>query len=243
VVLEAGPCSITKCAGNWFRLNAVSPLVVSAGDSLVVEFAQVGLSLLAPPTTSTAAVLALRQYIDDTQLTITQGSRLTDATAKGLLEVMLDAKSGVAALSVPKAAEVPTLFPLRFKVLNPRWTVGLLQKHGYTIGHYHRDGVDRWTALGISLDGHSHAPLYTGMAAGPTDVSVGHPVIAAGTGAEQLFIQVTNVGNQTWHVALNNPTDAPISAVLSSGMGISQLRVPTGAVVVPAGGWVVLDQE
>ena len=41
-------CTATACFGNWFKISAVTPLDVQAGDMLTVEFAQIGLSLLAP---------------------------------------------------------------------------------------------------------------------------------------------------------------------------------------------------
>jgi hypothetical protein len=242
-------CTATACFGNWFKISAVTPLAVQAGDTLTVEFAQIGLSLLAPQTTSTDEVLALVNYINATpQLEITTGARLTDASSRGLLELSLDDASGVVAFSVPQAAEAHTMLPMRVKAACDRWSIGLLQTQGYTIGHY-GNGTDRWTALGLSLDGHAHAPLFTGLAA--TDVVVGHPVIAMDPPGRDLFIQVTKaVANdtaphrlQTWHVALNNPTDSPIKTRLSSAMGIAELYLPSGAMTIGPGDWIVLPQR
>ena len=62
-----------------------------AGDNLTIEFAQIGLSLLAKPTTSTDDVLELQRYVAATpELSVTHGHQLTDAVHAGLLEVELD---------------------------------------------------------------------------------------------------------------------------------------------------------
>ena len=47
---------------------------VRAGDNLTIEFAQIGLSLLAKPTTSTDDVLELQRYVAATpELSVTHG--------------------------------------------------------------------------------------------------------------------------------------------------------------------------
>ena len=66
--------------------------------------------------------------------------------------------------------------------------------------------------------------MYTGRAP-RTHMRVGHPVVASGTGAELLFIQVTRlltpadavgVKQHVFHVAVNNPTDGAVSVTLTS---------------------------
>ena len=245
-IITIEQCTILGCFGNWFKVLAVTPFVVKPGETLIVEFAQVGHSLLAPATTSNEAVLAFQQYISHTpQLMVTRGTRLTNGSFSGLLDLDLDA-SGVAALSVPQAAEPHTMLPMRVEAQCGRWTFGLLQREGYTLGHY-GNGSKRWTALGLSLDGHAHAPLFTGLAA--TDIVVGHPVVATDRAGRELFIQVTKVvandtaGVHKWHVALNNPTHTPITTRLSSNMGITELYLPSTVLTIAPGEWHVLPQR
>ena len=145
VVLRIAQCiPPASCTSNWFEIQAPSPLTVRTGDNLTIEFAQIGLSLLAKPTTSTDDVLELQRYVAATpELSVTHGVQQTDAAHAGLLEVELDS-SGVAALSVPQASDKNTILPMRFRAMCHRWTVGLLQRDGYTIGWY-GGGSDRWT--------------------------------------------------------------------------------------------------
>ena len=108
----------------------------------------------------------------------------------------------------------------------------------------------RWTALGVSFDGHAHFPLYSGLApSSSTSVVFGHPVIADRQG-EELFIQVTCVETEedftcrTWHVALNNPTERTITTVLRKGMPLlKKLHVPTGSVTLESGEYRILGQS
>jgi hypothetical protein len=114
--------------------------------------------------------------------------------------------------------------------------------HGYVQPtEYYGSGKGRWTALGLSFDGTSHAPIYTGLTT--TSVVVGHPVIADASGSS-LIIQTTCVGTQAsprWVVQLNNPTTSPITTKLTKGIPIDALFVPSTSVTVAPGGWMVLD--
>ena len=142
---------------------------------------------------------------------------------------------------VNPAAEA-LLLPLRvgpFK--QPRWTVGLLQLAGYTVGYY-GSGANRYTSLGLDDDGFAYVPLYTGRAP-LTHVVVGCPVTAKGRGAEALFIQVTHVDEdpQVWHVEVNNPTDTAITVTFHNGMELPGFpTIVTAPVTIGAGEFVVL---
>lgn len=144
-------------------------------------------------------------------------------------------------LAVNPAAEA-LLLPLRVGPFNQsRWTVGLLQLAGYTVGYY-GSGANRYTSLGLDDEGFAYVPLYAGRAP-LTHVEVGCPVIAKGTGAEDLFIQVTHVDEnpQVWHVEINNPTDLPITVTLQSDMKLPGfIAITAEPVSIPAGGFVVL---
>jgi hypothetical protein len=118
------------------------------------------------------------------------------------------------------------VLPLRVGGFVRRWTVGLWQVTGYVVGHYGQ-GENRYSELGLDAHNFTHVPLYTGLA-GSTHVRVGHPVVATGDGADRVFIQVTNVrlenSTDLFHVSLNNPTDAPITLVVSSGFEAVRLQ-------------------
>lgn len=115
-------------------------------------------------------------------------------------------------------AEHVQVLPLRVGGFVRRWTVGLWQVTGYVVGHY-GSGKNRYSELGLDAHNFTHVPLYTGLA-DSTHVLVGHPVTAVGDGADQVVIQVTNVrlenGTSLFHVSVNNPTDVPITMVVSS---------------------------
>eukprot|EP01051_Picozoa_sp_SAG22_P001501 SAG22_NODE_60_length_23423_cov_8.445250_5_plen_1524_part_00 len=246
VAIKIASCTLAKCAGNWFRILAPVQFKVQAGDSMTVEFAQIGESLLVTePINSLEGALKLRAFITTPPgMRITRGVRLASAAAAGLLEVSLD-DAGAAALHMPRTADPYAVLPLRFEVQSQRWTAGLWQLKGYMQPEeYYGGPADRWTALGISWDGHSHAPLYTGLA--ETDIVFGHPVTAvdgagAGNRSKDVFIQVTHTG-QTWVVSINNPTQEPITLRLSKGIPIAALYVPTAELTVGAGELLILDQ-
>ena len=104
-----------------------------------------------------------------------------------------------------------------------------------------------YTALGLDDYGEAHVPLYVGRA-DRTHVVVGHPVIAqAIDGSDEgafnsLRIQVTHVNEspQVWHVAVNNPTEETIEAVLSQNMDLPGLHLATQRLVLAPGEYRVL---
>lgn len=181
-------------------------------------------------------------------LTIHTGTQV--ARSRPLLELTPDAASQVAMLSVPKPSPLVNpaakalMLPLRVGPFNPRWSVGLFQLAGYTIGYY-GNGTQRYTSLGLDGDGFAYVPLYAARVP-LTHVVVGCPVIAKGAGAGELFIQVTHVDEdpQLWHVEINNPATVPVTVTVSRSMDLPGLRnllddQPV-VVTVAAGGILVL---
>eukprot|EP01052_Picozoa_sp_SAG31_P021494 SAG31_NODE_1665_length_7585_cov_6.666711_5_plen_454_part_00 len=245
VVLHLKRCGAgAGCGGDWFQLLASSPLRAQRGDSYVTEFVQLTTSPHIQCNTS-AAVLATRmQVIKPPGLVIERGRRLDEP---GLLQFALDS-TGTAALSVPQAEQKQTMLPLRFASNNTKWSVGLWQRAGYTLGNY-GNGTDRWTALGLDADGHAYVPLYIGLAS--VDVVFGHPVTSDN---EDIFIQVTRADTITplrlnsqatcevWHVAINNPTQLNVTTILKKAMPINALHVPLARLHIPPGGWLTIPQ-
>ena len=107
-----------------------------------------------------------------------------------------------------------------------------------------------YTALGLDDFGEAHVPLFVGRAS-RTHVVVGHPVIAqaldgSSEGAlNSLRIQVTHVNElpHVWYVAVNNPTDEPITAVLSQNMDLPGLQLSTQRLVLAPGEYRVLSSS
>ena len=120
-----------------------------------------------------------------------------------------------------------------------RWSAGLLQKRGYVKGHY-GSGENRYRALGTDLQGCVYIPLYFDRA--PTTHPVaGHPVIAGPEGQE-LFVQVTHVGQapDRWHVSVNNPTDKSITTTLTNPVDLPGFDFPAITLRLKPGEYVVL---
>lgn len=143
-------------------------------------------------------------------------------------------------LEVPRPAATTNLtLPVVIDSLNRRWSVGLWQISGFVKGDY-GSGTDRYRAVGLDIAGRAYIPLYPDLAE-HTEVEIGHPVVADSRGRD-LFIQVTALSGGTqafpdyrWHVEVNNPTDAPITTVLSQNMNLPGLQVPSSQVTLAAG--------
>ena len=172
----------------------------------------------------------------------------------------------------PSIPELPTdglIMPLRVTGLTRRWSVGMLQLSGYCVGHYGECEM-RYRSLGMDDANCSHVPVYPARVSKHTHAKIGHPVVAvdprsagqnAGAGASLLFIQVTAVGQTDtatddglvnvstvsrsfqWHVSINNPTPAKVSARFVAGFGDGgppQAWPADKVFEIPAGGHLVL---
>ncbi|MBU4211626.1 MAG: hypothetical protein KKD33_03470 [Verrucomicrobia bacterium] len=130
--------------------------------------------------------------------------------------------------------------PVRVRGLNTRWSAGLFQKKGYTLGYY-GSGTDRYRALGLDLDGNAYVPVYVDYSAA-TWMVIGHPVVAGPEGKD-LFIQVTKVGDNPyqWHVSVNNPTDKAITTQLRKTMDLPGLTVDETAITLGPGEYRVMQ--
>ena len=259
------PREVTLAPGSWFAVYGPGPmnahifwnrgdtlrLAVSSTLDILADLsgAQLGprdeytfeLSGLAfpldPPIETEARI---RRYVDflrePTALQVLRGTR---RRSPGLLEVAVD--GGSTELAIPRAEGVDGLtLPVRLTGLNPRWSVGVLQKDGYSPGFY-GSGHDRYRALGVDADGDAYLPLYVDRAP-RTWVEAGHPIIAD-SGGDGLFIQVTCLGGTPprWHVSVNNPGDREVATVLQQAMVLPGLEFARRPVAVPAGGYVVLQ--
>ena len=131
--------------------------------------------------------------------------------------------------------------PVRISGLNPRWSAGLLQVKGHSTGYY-TNGENVYSALGFDADGRVYAALYPDYAK-ETHVVVGHPVVCD---KPELFLEVMPRsgpdGGYVWHVAVNNPTDANITAQFRQSAQLPGLDFEEQEHVVPAGGHLVMQE-
>jgi len=154
--------------------------------------------------------------------------------------IVVRPERGAVRLALPRpAAPTDLTVPLLIDAFNRRWSVGLWQLSGFVRGDY-GGGDNRYRAVGVDLAGRAYIPLYPDLAE-LTEVEVGHPVVADAQGRE-LFIQVTALSGgtaaypaYTWSVDVNNPTDDPITTVLSQNMSLPGLLFPTTALTLAPG--------
>ena len=75
--------------------------------------------------------------------------------------------------------------------------------------------------------------------AGNADLFVGHPVLVNNP---DLFVQLTQSGEETWTLEIHNPTDAAITTRIRTHPDFDPLKgkaVPTGPMVIPPGeSWI-----
>ena len=229
---------------------------ISAGQELVYELAQLGCSLKTS-VKSLNDVTSLVDYLAaPTGLTVIRGTRRQGPAYAGLLEMLPDVKDQVVEVTVGAHPDPEMQLPLRSCGFNRRWTVGNWQVAGFAgAGHYKDDagggtsGNGRYTELGIDDLNCTHVPIYVGRSP-HTQMLIGHPVVAVGVGASNLFIQVTRLlllnGSLIFHVAVNNPTNEAVAVTLTSagfsgGHAVTVLSQPTRTVTVQAGEHIVIQ--
>ena len=221
VALQLRICS-PQTQAAWFTARAAATeFEAQSGEQLVAEFAQFGLSL-ASQLPKAAALLQLQQYLYNPPVIVHSGQSMICSLICDIVTGMGNPSNFTTELSAPHyVGDANMMLPLRVGGLNPRWSAGLWQKYGFAGSReaIYGNGTDRYTALGVDEAGWAYIPLYVGEAA--TRVVVGHPVVADGDDAEQLFIQTTHVDSRTWHVHVNNPTNATIRAVVRSSPNMS----------------------
>lgn len=188
-------------------------------------------------------VMALVRYLSDpTGLEVRRGQVASSDEKKpmigGLLEIA--AADGAVTVSASKpATPVNVPLPVRISGLNPNWSAGVFQRHGYVLGNYGK-GANRYRAAGVDREGHVHTALFTDHA-DRTEVTIGHPVVCDD---ERLFIQVTlrddRGAEDSWRVSVNNPTDAVVETLCRSTFAMPGLELAEQHFSVPPGGYVVL---
>ena len=203
--------------------SSAQNMSVLAGTRLEpFEFAQLGISMTQPIHTL-GDVTDLIAWLDaPSGLSLSTGSRTNRSS--GLLELEVDPLAFVTSVEVGQHPAIDMMLPLHVSGLRHRWSAGMWQHTGYSMGHY-SNGSDVYTGLGLDDFNSSFVPLYVGRAP-RHHVTIGHPVIAIGQDAEELVIQVTRINASVakapwpgWHVSVNNPLeDREINVQLRSSM-------------------------
>ena len=179
----------------------------------MLELAQIGLTFFEPVHTL-KEMLRIKSRIDQPELAasgglqLLHGTRLTTTAHAGLLEVEfnLDDRETAVELRIGpvQPATSTVMLPLRVHGAHEGWTVGLLQMQGFVLntslygGAAVAHGGPRWSALGLSLEGACHVPLFHGLSA-HTHVHIGHPILPVDVNqprVKELRIQVTKVEEQ-----------------------------------------------
>jgi hypothetical protein len=158
----------------------------------------------------------------------------------GYFDLESDVPGEAVELKVPRPSPpIALTIPARVSGLNPRWSAGLYQVAGHTLGNY-TNGKNVYTTLGFDMEGYVHAALYPDQVP-ETHVVIGHPVTCS---RPELILEVmprTNPeGGYRWQVAVNNPTDEPVTATFRAGMELPGLDFAPQEHTIPAGGYVKL---
>lgn len=169
---------------------------------------------------------------------VLQGARLP---GDEFFDVQADAASYQVELQVPSPTNaIGITIPVRVHGLNANWSAGMYQLAGHTTGYY-TDGEDEYTSLGFDFDGRVYAALFPDQAS-LTHVVVGHPIVCDAPGLVlEVMPRADAGGDYTWHVAVNNPTNNPVTATFAQAMTLRGLGFATQQHTVPAGGYLVLQ--
>jgi hypothetical protein len=221
---------------TWLSLWAVmGQPAQQAGQSYGYELFSVGCPLDAAVHDAQAMSEQVAYLASPERLQVTRGRR---AATSGAFETQPD-RYAVHIIVPPPAVARGLTLPVVVHGLNPRWSAGVWQLRGFVKGDY-GGGADRYRAVGLDPDGNAYVPLYPDLAP-RTEVEIGHPVSADPHGAN-LFIQVTALSGGTigapdyeWVVEVNNPTDQPITSMLTQRMALPNLSFGTQMVTLAAG--------
>ena len=142
--------------------------------------------------------------------------------------IELAATDGAVEIKVPRSADrLDANLPFRVAGLNPRWSAILWLKDGYVGAGRYGKAQNRFRTLATDFDGRVYFPVPSGQAA-LHHLVAGQPVVADDAGKE-LFINVVCLKDAVgatpplWHVAVNNPTDAPVTTKLAKTMDLPGL--------------------
>lgn len=155
--------------------------------------------------------------------------------------VDLSPDNGVVEFEVP-APDFPLQLPLglRFIGFNPNWALGQFQISGYSMRNY-TDGSNVYRSLATDDRGMAYLAVY------PDNVPLSHSIVGHPVQCDnpQLVIEFAQLNSKPveYHVAVNNPTDAPIKTTLKKCMDLPGFEFPDREIEVPAGGYMVVKEK
>lgn len=218
--LELHLTSPGKPGGRVMLRPAANPWVVTNGQTYRLELATLGFPVDEPVHTLDDVVRVVHTLAAPPGFELIRGER--DAASAGVID--LAPADGAVEFTVPRLTNPPRMtLPVRVKHLNRRWAAGLFLRQGYVKGDHLACGTDAYRPLGIDFDGCAYVPVYAHWA-DHSHILAGHPVVAGPEGGN-LFIEVTRVHDApaTFHVAVNNPTDATVTTTVRTAMAIPGL--------------------
>ncbi|HAI11791.1 MAG TPA: hypothetical protein DCM28_08800 [Phycisphaerales bacterium] len=174
-------------------------------------------------------------------LSITRGARI--GSLPGLID--LEPTNHAVELSIPKPIDdLDACLSFRLTDQNPRYSTILWQKTGFVGEGRYGDATNRFRSLGVDQDGYAYFPLYSNQAPSHHWV-IGQPIVAD-TNGQDLFINVVCLkdaqGSELpcWHVSINNPTDLPITTLISQTMTLPGLNWTDTTLTIAAGQSITL---
>ena len=226
--------------GAWYvRVMAdLEGKPVKAGDQFHHELLSVNEALDTEARGPARFRSILKYLASPVGMTVLGGSRINTL---GFFDVQVDDVERPVELKVAQPTEPLALtIPVRVLGLNPRWSAGLFQITGHSTGFY-TAGKNVYTTVGFDFAGRVYASLYPDQSA-ETQVLIGHPVVCD---KPELFLEVMPRSSKEsqgydWHIAVNNPTDRPVSAAFRGGMKLPGLLFEPQTHTIPAGGHLVL---
>lgn len=248
ITFNRGAPLTLRVAGRERQIFASLPadgLKITPGSTHRLELLTIQWPLDEPLRDSDAIMAAIRYLEQPEGLEILRGKRIP---SQGLLEI--EAADFAAELRLPSPPKgVPDmLLPVRVSGFNPRWSAGLLQLSGENGKKYYSDGREGYRGLGVDESGRIYTPLHVSQAP-ETQVRLGHPIIAEGPQAANLFIQTTALREKRgdkpplWHISVNNPTDRPIKAKIRQAMELPGLTFVTSEIQLAPGEYRVLRHD
>ena len=107
---------------------------------------------------------------------------------------------------------------------------------------YYTNGENVYAPFGLDLDGLAYLSLFPDQAE-LTHVRAGHPIVCD---QPDLFIEAmprpVKPGTLKWHVAVNNPMDAAVTATFRQAMDLPDPTFTTKQLTVEPGAYVVLQE-
>ena len=231
------------CVCPWGGVNFDLPVrgtTVKAGQTLTWRYLMV-MDGLDQPVHNLHRIERIREYYGldgkhTSGLVVKRGELLSHF---GLVDLAPD--NGIVEFEVP-APDFPLQLPLglHFSGFNPNWALGQFQISGYSMGNY-TNGSNVYRNLATDDRDMAHLAVY------PDNVPLSHSIVGHPVQCDnpKLVIEFAQFSAKPvkYRVAVNNPTDLPITTILKKCMDLPGFDFTDKAVEVPPGGYLVVREE